>query len=320
MLRKFLRWVYTRVHDFLILVELTEHINSPGGLVSSLADLSILTYSILSRNVPGITAAQVREWLKPNAFTGSPHSFVGMPWEIFRTDSLLPHDPTQTLTFYAKSGGAYGYRSHISLLDSHGIGLVLMTAGDMSALTYLYDAMLATLVPPVDLAARDEAKTSLVGSFASSSPCEGGNSTGPCVEATLELDETLELTSLTRNGNDILSAIAELWLVTVGAQLAPIVPTFRFFPTGDVTTEQANGESVEKEAWRVFFETDVPSSKTGLPGQGISAQECDGWMLHDWMHYGSEPVDRMLVVRGEGGRVLGVEFPFLRSGLLERVG
>lgn len=287
--------------------------------MSSLSDLSILTHSILSRNVPGLTAAQIREWLKPNAFTGSPHSFVGMPWEIFRPESLLPHDPSQTLTFYAKSGGAYGYRSHVALLDSHGVGLVLMTAGDISVLTYLYDAMLATFVPAVDLAARQEAETSLVGSFASLSACESSNSTKPCVEATLALNETLELTSLTRDGSDIQGAISELWLVTVGAQLAPIVPTFRFFPTGDVIAEEADGGTVTKEAWRIFFETDVPDSKTGLPGQGISAQECNGWMLHDWMHYGSEPLDRMLVVRDEDGIVLGFEFPFLRSGLLKRV-
>lgn len=292
--------------------------NSPGGLVSSLADLSILTHSILSRNVPGLTAAQVREWLKPNAFTGSPHSFVGMPWEILRTDSLLSHDPGQTLTFYAKSGGAYGYRSHIALLDSHGVGLVLTTAGDMYALTYLYDAMLATLVPAVDLAAREEAETSLVGSNASRSPCEGSNSTAPCVKATLELSDTLELTSLTRDGNDILNAISELWLVTVGAQLAPIAPIFRFFPTGDITSQEVDGGRVTKEVWRVFFETDLPDSKTGLPGQGLSAQECNGWMLHDWIHYGSEPVDRMLIVRDEDEEVIGIEFPFLRSGLLRQ--
>lgn len=222
------------------------------------------------------------------------------------------------MTFYAKSGGAYGYRSHIALLDSHGVGVVLMTAGDMSALTYLYDAMLATLIPAVDLAAREEAETSLEGLFTSASPCGKGNCAAACVEATLELNDALELTSLTRDGNDILNAIGELWLVTIGAQLAPIVPVFRFFPTGDITAAEVDGRSITKEAWRVFFETDVPGSKTGLPGQGISAQECNGWTLHDWMHYGSEPVDRMLVVRDEDGEVIGIEFPFLRSGLMER--
>ncbi|SPO06324.1 uncharacterized protein DNG_09013 [Cephalotrichum gorgonifer] len=298
-------------------------INAPaGGLVSSLSDLSIFTHSILSRNIPGLTASQIRAWLKPHALTGSPHGFVGMPWEIFRPGSLLPHDPSQTLTFIAKSGGAYGYRSHIALLDSHGVALVLATAGDMFALPYMYDAMLSTLIPAVDLAAREEASSTIVGSFASSSPCEGSttNSSTPCVEATLVLEETLELTSLARDGKDILAAISELWLVTVGAQLAHIVPRFRFFPTEEIKRGKVSGRDITKEVWRAWFEPEPANSKSGLPGQGISAQECVGWTLHDWIHYGSEPVDRMLVVRdAEDGDVIGVEFPFLRSGILELV-
>ncbi|KAK6211355.1 beta-lactamase family protein [Colletotrichum tabaci] len=90
-------------------------INAPGGgLVSSLSDLSALAHGILSRKV--LSPAKTREWLKPHAFAGSPHSFVGLPWEIFRPPNLVPENP-HPVAIYAKSGGAYGYRSQLAILD-----------------------------------------------------------------------------------------------------------------------------------------------------------------------------------------------------------
>ncbi|TQN71623.1 Beta-lactamase-like protein, partial [Colletotrichum shisoi] len=117
-------------------------INAPGGgLVSSLSDLSALAHGILSRKV--LSPAKTREWLKPHAFAGSPHSFVGASLGDLLTSKLVPDNP-HPVAIYAKSGGAYGYRSQLAILDEYGVAVVILTAGDMAAVPHIYDAMLAT--------------------------------------------------------------------------------------------------------------------------------------------------------------------------------
>ncbi|GKT71445.1 beta-lactamase family protein [Colletotrichum tofieldiae] len=285
-------------------------LNAPGGgLVSSLSDLSALAHGIISRTI--LSPAKTREWLKPQTFAGSPYSFVGLPWEIFRPPNLVPEHP-HPVTIYAKSGGAYGYRSQLAIIDEYGIAVVILTAGDMTAVPYIYDAMLATIVPAIDAVARDQA-AELTGTFVND-PSRG---TGDCINATIIQDkDSLILSSLNRNGLDILTALSEIWAVTVGSQLTPIDSTFRIFPTEDVTRTTLDERSVTKEAWRIWF-APIYGNASDLPGDGLGSQDCMSWTLNDWIYYGSEPVDRFTLVRdAETKEVLGVEFPFIRSGLL----
>jgi hypothetical protein len=297
-------------------------LNAPaGGLVSTLSDLSRFAQSILSRTV--LSPAQTRAWLKPSSLTGSLRSQVGLPWEIYRPEGILPDHPSYAATIYAKSGGAYGYRAQLALLDSHGVAFVLLTAGDMTALPFMYDAMLSTLVPAIDDVSRSQAEAQLARNFSSPS-CGtpgGNNGTGDasCVQATLTLDDSFQLTSLERNGQDILAGLGIIWNSTIGSQLSPIEPVYRLYPTEDVRSSKLpDGRAVLVEAWR-FWVTQVwndPSS-SDLPGQGLWSKDCTSWTLNDWIQYGGEPVDRILVVRDEKtGEVVGLEVPFLRSGVL----
>ncbi|KAH6692193.1 hypothetical protein F5X68DRAFT_258917 [Plectosphaerella plurivora] len=296
-------------------------LNSPaGGLVSTLSDLSRFAHSILSRSI--LSHAETRAWLKPSSLTGSLHSQVGLPWEIYRPEGILPDHPSYAATIYAKSGGAYGYRAQLALLDSHGVALVLLTAGDMSALPYIYDAMLSAFVPAIDDASRAQARRDLAMSFSSPSCTavqENGKQDNSCVKAALSLDDSFKLTSLTRNEKNILAGLEIIWNSTIGLQLSPIEPVFRLYPTEDVRSSRlADGRNVLLEAWRVWL-TPVwndPSS-SDLPGQGLWSGDCVSWTLSDWIHYGGEPVDRVLIVRDEETRgVIGLEVPFLRSGML----
>ncbi|KAJ0168528.1 Beta-lactamase-like protein [Colletotrichum tanaceti] len=288
-------------------------INAPGGgLVSSLSDLSALAHGILSGKI--LSPAKTREWLKPHAFGGSLHSFVGLPWEIFRPSNLVPENP-HPVAIYAKSGGAYGYRSQLAIIDEYGIAVVVLAAGDMAAVPHIYDAVLATTVPAVDVVAREQAGD-LRGTFVN----------GPshnCIHATIAQDNnSLVLSSLTRNRSDMLSALTEIWAVTVGSQLTPLESTFRIFPTEDISTSTVDGRNVTREAWRIWFEPQhSDSTGSDLPGGGVSFQDCMSWTLNDWVYYGSEPVDRFVFVRdGETEEVMGLEVPFIQSGLLGRVG
>ncbi len=296
-----------------------------GGLVSSLSDLSSLLFHILARDPNlGLSSAQIAAWLQPRSFTGSRSSFVGFPWEIFRPEPqvLFPDTYNATsgagghsVTIHAKDGAAYGYRARIALLDEYGIGLALLTAGDQNALTVVYDAILSELVPAADAVAKEQVERDYGGVF------EGRDGEGVAVRAELTTDDgiSLVLSELQRNGTDIKESLLELWRVTLGEFLPSLEMTgvFRLYPI-EVYKEGTleDGRKVVKEDWRMQWEMTL-GGESELPGKGISENDCLTWSLGDWLHYGSEPIDRVVFIREkETGEVVGLEFPYLRTGVV----
>jgi hypothetical protein len=298
-----------------------------GGLVSSLADLTSFVHAILARSPALATETQIREWLQPRSFTGSRSSFVGFPWEIFRPlpGLLFPkyNETTQvgghTITIHAKDGAAYGHHARIALLDEYGIGLVLLTAGDQIALSEIYDAALSILVPAVDAVASKQAEKAYVGTFTGYSTEETGHVE---VNATTEMDGiSLKLSGLYRNGTDVLAGLDELWKATVAAFLPPLktVGVYRLYPA-EVERKRVlpDGSEIVEEDWRLLREVKL-KSETEMPGKGISENDClYPWTLGDWVHYGSEAVDRIVFVKDETGTVLGVDAPFLRTQTMQK--
>ena len=299
--------------------------------MSTLRDLSIFTHAILNESIFSSPSA-VREWLQPRSFAGSSYSFVGAPWEIYQPpiegDQVLTPEHPHTITIFAKGGAAYGYNSQIALIPQYGIALTLLTAGDQSALFFLYDALLSTLIPAVDKAAREEAETNgFVGTFASSASACGattGLSSGQdvCTNASFALDDdSLIMSSLSRNGSDILEAFATIWSLTVGSVIPPLEnSSLRLFPTElpPVHGKLADNRDVVHEDWRMTWSVGL-SSDTELPHKGFPRRDCLTWAFSDWLYYGGEPIDRIVFVRDPAtGEVLGVEVPFLRSGFLAR--
>ena len=280
---------------------------SAGGLVSSISDLSKFAHVLLSRNLD-LTPTEVAQWLKPNAFAGNLHSLVGMPWEIFRTDNLISGHP-HTVTIYGKSGGAQGYRSQIDVVDEYGIAFVVLTAGPMHAAPILRDAMLATFIPAIDQLSRDQAKE-YEHDFISSQYSD------VLINTTItQDDDSLLLSSLYRNGTDILSGLVKIWTATMGEFLAPVGSTIRLFHTELRTETTFHDEDVFQEVWHLWPEV-MPETKSGLPTTGIMDQECVTWTIGDWVHYGGESLDRVLFYKSKDGKVVGFEVPFLRSGVL----
>jgi hypothetical protein len=116
--------------------------------------------------------------------------------------------------------------------------------------------------------------------------------------------------------------LRELWGVTLGGFLPSLelAGVARLYPT---EIERArvlpDGREVVEEDWRVWWEIESRAD-TEMPGKGLSNNDCLTWTLADWMHYGSEPADRLVVVRdAEAGSVLGLDAPFLRTGIMEKV-
>lgn len=293
-----------------------------------MADLSTFQYRLLTKTMLSDPTA-VREWLQPRAFAGSPNSFVGAPWEIFQPQPgvLTPQHP-HSITLYAKGGAAYGYRSQMAVIDEYGVGVVVLTAGDQAVATPLYSAVLSTIIPGVDGAAREEAKSKYSGRFrtqnnGTSSGPNGTNPTTATVAATIAMDaNSLLLENLTRGDQDILEAIRELWMATMGTVLPDVTPptTFRLYPTDISSTGfLANGETkVVRRDWRFEFGSDI-ISQSELPGFELAKMDCLSWALVDWIYYGGEPLDRLVWVEKENGDPVGWEVPFLRSEVLVRV-
>ncbi|KAI9896740.1 hypothetical protein N3K66_008912 [Trichothecium roseum] len=306
--------------------------NAPaGGLVSTLSDLSKFLHAILSRTLPGTSPSETRAWLQPRSFAGSsssPLSAVGAPWEITRVDDgrLTPAHP-HPVTVHAKSGGAVGYRSQVSLVDEYGVGVAALTAGPMSAAPVLHDAVLAAFVPVVDEISRVEAGEQYGRTFRGGN---GGNGGGKgkngnvTMEATFALDEdSMIIQSMHRGGKDMVAAMVDIWAMTMGDFLAPVVRPIRLFPTAlvdhDVDIPASDGKmptAVTRETWRLWPTLDWPTG-SDLPGLGLEKDGCFTWTVGDWVHYGGEPIDRVLFYRdAETGDVVGFEVPFLRSGIL----
>lgn len=298
--------------------------NSGGGLYSSLRDLStllgaILDYSILS------TPGMVRQWLKPQSTTSSINNLVGQPWEIQRTDNLVPEHP-HTVDIYAKSGGAPGYVSQFSVVDQYGVGFIVMTAGPREAATasILNEALISSLIPAIDKTARTQAQTYTgnYSSTASTSSAAARKQHNAPVKITLSMDRGtgLKVESLTRNGSDILAGIQRIWEATI-PQVGILNPEFRIYPT-KIENPVHGEENVVFQDWRFSFDM-VPSNNAALsdlPGQGRLSNMCTSWQTADWLYYGGESLDRLVFkVDLTAGRVIGVDVPFLRSGMLGKL-
>ncbi|KAK2757284.1 hypothetical protein FQN54_004798 [Arachnomyces sp. PD_36] len=297
-------------------------INAPGGgMYSSTNDLIRLTNAVLDKSVLD-TDAESRKWLKPRSSTSSPSSLVGQPWEILRTTDLTPKYP-HTIDIYAKNGGAQAYAAQMSVIDQYGVGAALLTAGPYGALNILNEAALGTLLPAIEEEAREQAQKYL-GNFTnwvSTSP-------PPPSEAVIEFnvamddDSGLKLQTLTRNGSSIL----DVFPVAAGIALQDfgiIYDNYRLYPSEiETRTPKDNGKGeIIRQDWRIHLDV-IPTDTdlmSDLPAQGVLQDWCSSWMITDWLYYGGESFERVVFeIDSETEQVIGVEIPFLRSGLLTK--
>lgn len=264
-----------------------------------------------------------RQWLKPQSATSSVRNLVGRPWEIQRTENLVPENP-HTVDIYAKSGGASGYIAQLSVVDQYGVGFVILTAGPRGDATawILNDAVISSLIPAVDKETREQARK-YTGKF--SAPSNSSRATpdnGSSVALSLSIDNGtgVKIDSLTRNGTDILTGIQKLWGEMI-PQTGILNDDFRIYPT-DIVHDVKGEENIVLEDWRINFDI-VPSDNavmSDLPGQGkLSSHICASWQTAAWLYYGGESLDRIVFkVDRRAGRVIGVDVPFLRSGILAK--
>lgn len=266
---------------------------------------SILTHKILSRT-------EVNTWLKPLSTTPQLNTLVGMPWEIYRSDILTPDHP-HTVDVYSKRGSAMGYEACMGIIDQYGLGFTILTAGGFSeAATNLADTLLAIVLPAVEEATRSEAQE-YIGRFTSSKERES------TIITTMDNGPGLILSSLTRNGSDIIGAIKGL-RASQPVPLGGLSETLRLYPA-DVSrsvhvTECINGKEQTKtqveEEWRLQFDIVSGNEAPGkLPSTYLVAGACGTFQTLGLLMYGGEALDRIVFFK-EHGKVVGVKVPSLR--------
>ncbi|KAK6343706.1 hypothetical protein TWF730_011296 [Orbilia blumenaviensis] len=284
-----------------------------GGLYSSINDLSTLALSILQKTL--LPPSALRKWLKPTSSTPNLQYSVGFPWEIYRTTNLTPAHP-HAIDIYAKDGGAYGYVSRIGIIDQYGVGFVVLTAGDTEAMYPIAEAVVTVLLPAVEEAARSEAEK-YTGLFGGKEGVEGVN-----VNFTIDGGPGVKLNSLSRNGSDILEGIGKIW-EGQEVSLGPLSKDFRIYPMEVETSHGKGYEKIVREDWRIAMEVTGgigSDTRSQLPSAGAFSKGCNTWQTFDLLYYGGQAIDRIVFwLNGTTREVVGVEVPFLRSGVLEKI-
>ena len=260
-----------------------------GGIYSSTNDLSkYLRYILTHHN--DITNAV--NWMHPVSPSRGLHSFYGMPWEIFRTDRILPTSK-RTVDFITKGGGFPGYTSLIIVIPAYDLGITLLTAGSTSLLRKLQDIATTRLVRAADALAATQAQQRYAGTYASTTP-------GLNTSMTLAVAERgLVVTKFVSNGTDFLQS--PLMKAAAPAQwFAQLVPTLR--------SEGVHGG----EIWRLL----VVEEQTEGEGKGAV---WDDFCMEDVDRplYAAVPVNKVVFCdrRGEAGAFGRLELPGFRVNL-----
>lgn len=78
--------------------------------------------------------------------------------------------------------------ARISLLDEYGLGIVMLTAGDQSALGAILGAVASAVIPAVDAAAREQAAALYAGEYKTTVRVGNGEEEVELL-ATIEMDD-----------------------------------------------------------------------------------------------------------------------------------
>lgn len=265
-------------------------VNRTAGFYSSVKDLCNLGRAILGASQ--LTLAESRRWLKPLSHTASLLKSIGMPWEIFRQPTT-----DHVVDFYTKGGSLGAYNSIVVLIPDYGVIFSVLVAGpDIYLVSNAAEIVRQNIMPVLDAAAREQAKSQYVGDYCVSSH---GNITD---HMTLSIDQGpgILIENWISNGQDLLAA-ASNYAVSTGS--GPL-QTLRIYPTGL--------ETPGKVAFRAAFNTSDPSPSDA---SGIFSPGVDAWGDVDSLVYGQKPTDLFLFQVDSHGIAQTIECSALRKEL-----
>jgi hypothetical protein len=233
---------------------------------------------------------QTQQWLKPSIFAESFSTAAGMPWEIFRLSDLT--SDKRPIDLYTKSGGIFGYSTHMVIIPEFNVGLSVLAAGDESyqAVLGLLDVVIPATMSSLDRLARTQARELYAGRYQAT----GDNQIDYSEEATLTLvvddGPGLKIEQWTNRGKSILDFVASQQGTTPSKLAA------RLYPVGD------------EQRWRMGLET---MESVNL---SVFSDVCAAWLSVDQMRYAKLPVDEFRFHMNNGS-VKGIENRGLRVNL-----
>ena len=261
-------------------------ITSTGGLYSTPSDLSIFLRSILTHGMLDIPSTNA--WLKPYSYSSSVEFAYGMPWEIFRTNSLLPATD-RIIDLFTKSGSLSGYASRIILIPEYDMGITVLVAGDGQAEGWIEELVLSKLIPEVENITRYQTGEKYADTY--HAPAHLGVNSS----ITIEMDglSGLIVKSWISNGTDFLNHYTQLskGSDTGRVQLIP--------------SKINRGNS--GEVWKVLFAE--PNLKRGSAIENCLIDDVDSMM------YGGRSLEEFVFHVGENGVVESIELPAFRTTL-----
>ena len=169
-------------------------------------------------------------WFNPASYSTTISSFYGTPWEIFRTNSILP-STSRPISFVTKSGSVPGYLSYIILLPEYDLGITILTTGTS---TLLKDNIREIITVPLVQAAEHIAQADLAARYT-------GTYQAPHLNSTLLIShsatKSLYAESFISNSTDVLAVLKPFWPGTSDDLRIQLVPTLLF-----VDEEKQQGE------------------------------------------------------------------------------
>lgn len=245
------------------------------------------------------------DWLSPATFSTGSHTTIGYPWEIYRSDSVLPNS-TRAVTFYTKGGGLVEYFSYSIVLPVYDLAIFMVSASeDVTTLNQVFGAVVQPLAQAAEVIAQTELKDNYAGQFTaaaankSSSGCNDASSSlyNPQLNSSMTLaqspDKSLYVEAWISNSTDALSTFVGLAGVQSG-EGANIY--FQLIPTFETRDEDGCSNRIG-EVWRFINvrPNDPNSTVQGYNPQGIWNDYCIA--NFDPLYYAGVPLNEVVLWR-----------------------
>ena len=211
-----------------------------------------------------------------------------MPWEIFRTNNLIPHSD-RIIDLFVKSGSLSGYASRIILIPEYDLGITVLVAGDGKAESWIEELLLSKLIPKVESITRYQTKEKYADRY--HAPAHLGINSS----ITLEVDGAsgLVVKSWISNGTNFLDKYTQLSKGTDKGRVQLVPSKINRGNLGEV--------------WKVMFAE--PDLKRGRAIENCLIDDIDSIM------YGGRSLEEFVFHRNENGVVESVELPAFRITL-----
>ena len=231
-------------------------------------------------------------WFNPGSYSESLSSHYGMPWEIYRTSSILP-STLRPITFVTKGGSLPGYFTYIIMAPEYDLGITIFTAGLQNLLDLIREAVTVPLLRAAEEIAQRDLHGRYTGSFAAAAPL---NSTIVLAQSDRQ---GLYIDFFVSNSTVILDAWQDpLSLLTQGRPFRiQLVPTISY---------REDGTGRRGEVWR---------GMVILENRGAGAWDDHCVTNYDPFSYADKPLLEVVFWEGEGGIVEELEMVGFRVNM-----